>query len=480
MSADATLLTTWCAVYGFAAAYYVALWSRTRRRDPEHVTYACVCIALAIYAAGGALLVDATTLAEATHALRVQYAGAFAVVAFFVDFTSHLIGRPRRIVVLASYGVAALGLVLDLSGRLLDPTRPATSFIPGLGAPGALLEPAFRVEGLLAVGAALTLALWAGAVLLRKARTDPDARVVVIGTTLGLAAGVYDTGARLLGRPAAHLVEHAGLVTVLTVGYVLLRRFVHAAGELEHRTNELARSYDELRRTQEELVRKEQLAAVGELSAVIAHEVRNPLAILKNAVSSLRRPTLTSADRGVLFGILDEETDRLNRLVRDLLAYARPVVPKGGSVDLRDLVLRAYELARGGRDDGSDVELEIDLDSAPSAIRGDPELLRHAFVNVIDNALQAMLAGGRLLVRATPSTIEARPAIALSFADSGDGMDTLVRAKALDPFFTTRPAGTGLGLAIVERVVKNHGGSLLIDSEPGAGTTVTLHLPVAE
>src|SRR5688500_7892631 len=105
MSPHATLLTTWCAVYGFVAAYYVALWARTRRRDPEHLTYGCVCLALGIYAGGGALLVDASTLAESTFALQLQFAGGFAGVGFYVDFISHLIGRPRRRVVLAGYAV---------------------------------------------------------------------------------------------------------------------------------------------------------------------------------------------------------------------------------------------------------------------------------------------------------------------------------------------------------------------------------------
>src|SRR5690606_11573366 len=137
---------------------------------------------------------------------------------------------------------------------------------------------------------------------------------------------------------------------------ILLRRFVRTADELGRRTEELRRSYSNLRLTQEELVRKEQLAAVGELSAVIAHEVRNPLAIIKNAVSSLRRPTLRPSDRGVLLGILDEEVDRLNRLVRDLLAYARPVEPRGQPVDLERIVEETVKTALTGHEDPESIE----------------------------------------------------------------------------------------------------------------------------
>ncbi|AKF06383.1 ATP-binding protein [Sandaracinus amylolyticus] len=477
MSADAALRWTWCAIYGFAAVYYLALWARTHRRDPEHASYACICAGLAIHAAGAALLCDAATLSAGTLAVRLQYAGSIAASAFFVDFTSHLVERPRRRVVLAAYAVAALGLLLDVTGRLVDPARSTLHAPMATDLPRVAIEPSLRVEGIVVLVVSIAFGLVAVAALVRSARRDADARLVLVGVVITFAAGIHDMVVHGLGLGSQYVAEHAGLAPSIAVGIVLMRRFVRAARELEQRTDELARSYDELRQTQEELVRKEQLAAVGELSAVIAHEVRNPLAILKNAVSSLRRPTLTHVDRGVLLSILDEETDRLNRLVRDLLAYARPVAPKGSSVEVEPLVTRAFELACGGRREHTDVHLELELDGAPSAVLGDAELLRHAIVNVMDNALQAMGPRGRLRVEATPTALDARPAISLAFTDTGEGMDTLVRAKALDPFFTTRPAGTGLGLAIVDRVVKNHGGTLSIESAPGAGTTVTLTLP---
>lgn len=184
----------------------------------------------------------------------------------------------------------------------------------------------------------------------------------------------------------------------------------------------------------------------------------------------------------VLLGILDEETDRLNRLVRDLLAYARPVAPKGASVEVAAVVERAIELARAGRKETAErTDFDVDLSGGPTSVRGEEELLRHAMVNVLDNALQAMSPhGGVLRVRAARTLLQGQPAAALSFSDTGEGMDTLVRAKALDPFFTTRAAGTGLGLAIVDRVVRNHGGALEIDSIPGSGTTVTLTLPLPQ
>lgn len=459
MSLEATLVATWCAIYGFIGAYYAALWLRTARRDPEHLTYSSICLALSVYCAGAVIRIDAISMSDISLGMNLKYAGGLAAISFFVDFVSHLIAYPSRRVVLLGYATTTIGLVLVL-GRLLLVGAP-----PGVHWVGNAVLAASAMFGALA-----------GLSIVRRSATDPDARAITLGLCIAVFAAVHDLSVDFSRTRDPYHLPHASLVATLTLGFVLLRRFVRTAGELEHRTHELARSYDELRETQEELVRKEQLAAVGELSAVIAHEVRNPLAILKNAVSSFRRPTLKSADRDVLLAILDEETDRLNRLVRDLLAYARPLAPQGQPVELEPLLIRAFEIVRGGRGRHESIRLEMALDEDALTLRGDPELLQHAFVNVIDNAVQAMPGGGRLLVRG--STGEDHDRVSLAFVDTGEGMDAMVRSKALDPFFTTRPSGTGLGLAIVERVIKSHGGSLEIESTSGHGTTVTLHLPL--
>jgi signal transduction histidine kinase len=261
------------------------------------------------------------------------------------------------------------------------------------------------------------------------------------------------------------------------VSYVLLERFVRTANALTSRTLELRRSYNELRDAQEQLLRREQLATMGELSAVIAHEVRNPLAIIKNAVSGLHRPTLRESDRQVLLKILDEEADRLNRLVGDLLAYARPVTPQRQTVHIEDLVRGAVELARAAQQREHQLTFDIGL-SDSHTIEGDPDLLRQALVNVAENAIQAMPDGGTLTVRTQDAALDGAPAVAIAIRDTGEGMDTLVRSKATDPFFTTRPTGTGLGLAIVHRLVHSHGGKVQIESTYGSGTTVTIILPL--
>jgi signal transduction histidine kinase len=261
----------------------------------------------------------------------------------------------------------------------------------------------------------------------------------------------------------------------------LLSRFTALRAELEARTRELkdrsralARSYEELRAAQDELVRKEQLAAVGELSAVVAHEVRNPLAIISNAVATLRRAGIADEDRATLLGILEEETSRLNRLVGDLLRYARPVNIERQLISLRELVERSLTLAR----DRVDLVVDLQEPEPVEKIWGDPNLLRQVTGNLIDNAVQAMSGGGTLTVSLVRLEHEGVRGVELQIQDTGEGMDTQVRARALDPFFTTRPAGTGLGLAIVARIVDAHGGALRIRSKVGAGTVMHVFLPL--
>jgi signal transduction histidine kinase len=147
-------------------------------------------------------------------------------------------------------------------------------------------------------------------------------------------------------------------------------------------------------------------------------------------------------------------------------------------VGVAALVQRAVDRARHGTAPSDLVHFDLDLLGGPTSVLGDADLLRHALVNVIDNALLAMPEGGTLSIRVAPGEIDGRSALVLIFADEGEGMDTLVRDKATAPFFTTRPAGTGLGLAIVERVIRNHGGRVEIESSYGAGTCVTIRLPL--
>ncbi len=476
MSPLATLSIAWTAVYAYLSAYYCGLYVR-RRAEREYLAFGLLSGAMAVYALGAALYVDAASLAQAARAQEIQFFGMLTASALYVDFANHMGARPSRGYLRIVYGIAIVGVLANVAGLIIDPTAAAEIDTVTLLETSAQFTPRLTQLGVLFILGSMLTVTYGTALLIARAATDPDVRIVLAGATLLLLSGLSDAIVRLTPVRSVFLLEHSYLLFALAVSYVLLGRFVRTANALTSRTLELRRSYNELRDAQEQLLRKEQLATMGELSAVIAHEVRNPLAIIKNAVSGLHRPTLRDADRQVLLKILDEEADRLNRLVGDLLAYARPVTPQRQPIQVEDLVRGAVELARAAQRREDAVSFDIQLQDGAHTIQGDVDLLRQAIVNVAENAIQAMPDGGTLTVRTYGTQLEQQPAVAISIRDTGEGMDTLVRSKATDPFFTTRPTGTGLGLAIVHRLIHSHGGKVQIESSYGTGTTVTMILP---
>ena len=475
----ATVIIAWAAVYAYVCAYYCILSSR-RRSARVYLAFGLLAGALSVYAVGAALVADAEVVEEAVFGMRLKLLGLAPGVAFAVDFCHQVAGRGRARMITASYVWASLALVVTALGLTVHPQEPAPIPTWGFASAPDYAEPALTSVGQLYLMSAWPLVAYGLLLLAPHVRHDRDVRLILLSMIANVAAGGHDIFVHAASLRSVYLLEHGAMLSIVAMSYLLLDRFVRTSEQLTVRTLELRSSYDELRHTQEELVRKEQLAAVGELSAVIAHEVRNPLAVIKNSVSGLRRTTARREDRDTLLGILDEEIDRLSRLVDDLLAYARPVAPQGRDVPLDELVRRAVQISSGSaqRAGGAPVEVEIQLAADPESVHGDPDLLRNAFVNVIDNAFQAMSVGGTLRIVTRASVVDERAAARIDFVDTGEGMEPSVRDKARDPFFTTRPTGTGLGLAIVERVVRTHGGTVEIESTRGEGTRVSLLLPV--
>ena len=230
----------------------------------------------------------------------------------------------------------------------------------------------------------------------------------------------------------------------------------------------------ELERLQGELVERERLAALGEAAAVMAHEVRNPIAALLNAVALLRRPLRDPAETGSLLSVISEEAARLERLVTDLLDLGRPLAPRFGTVDLESLVEASVGVLQG-RSECEGVELAIGRPSAPVLAVVDPDLLQLALLNVIRNAAQASPAGARVTIAVGHLADEA----AIVIDDLGSGFSDDVQRRMFEPFFTTRATGTGIGLAVVRRVVEACAGRVEIGESPGAGGRVMLAFPAS-
>ena len=236
---------------------------------------------------------------------------------------------------------------------------------------------------------------------------------------------------------------------------------------------DLRRSYADLARTQDQLVHRERLAALGELAAIVAHEVRNPLGVIFNSLGSLRRMLRPEGDAKMLLDIVGEEADRLNRIVGDLLDFARPAPPtlRPERLDriLDDALSAALAQARGRVEVTRAVPADLPL------VPMDAGLVRQALLNVALNAVQAMPDGGTLAVRARVHGAS----VVLELEDGGRGIPEAVRQRIFEPFFTTKATGTGLGLAVVKRILDGHRGRVEVTRAPAGGTIVALHLPLA-
>ena len=239
----------------------------------------------------------------------------------------------------------------------------------------------------------------------------------------------------------------------------------------------------DLAEAQRELAERERLAALGELAAIVAHEVRNPIGVLFNAIGSLRRllpaalPANRRNDAEVLLSIVNEEADRLNHIVSDLLDFARPAAPIFEEGSMREVIHDAVTAAISDPSSCGAIEVDVQVPPGLPQVAMDTRCLRQALLNVLLNGVQAMRERGTLTVRARIDRRGARDFARVDVCDTGPGIPSELRARIFEPFFTTKASGTGLGLAIVNRILTAHGGDVLVDSSP-AGTTFSLLVPV--
>ncbi|MFL5321913.1 MAG: ATP-binding protein [Myxococcaceae bacterium] len=241
---------------------------------------------------------------------------------------------------------------------------------------------------------------------------------------------------------------------------------------------DLEGSYRELTVAQQELVKRERLAALGELSAVVAHEVRNPLGVIFNSVASLRRSTPATEEAQMLLRIVNEEAERLNRMVSDLLDFARPSEARFQPERLEPILVGAVEAAARALPT-SNVEVRVEPNASVPSVPVDAELIRQAVVNLVVNAVQAMPRGGHVTLRTSRAQRAGTEVVRIDVADDGPGMPPEVAGQVFQPFFTTRAAGTGLGLAVVKRIADAHRADVSVETQPGGGATFSLFLPLS-
>jgi signal transduction histidine kinase len=323
------------------------------------------------------------------------------------------------------------------------------------------------------------------------------------GLWYGLRGGLGTAGLiTLMYLPHVLGVNHGSM----TIGYVLeipvflavgfliglmVDRQEHYRRGLEVQAETLARSHRELQEQTRLLLEKEvqlrradRLSALGQLSAGLAHEIRNPLGSIKGAVEILQDDYPAGHPKAEFFAILLKEVNRLNDVLTNFLSFARPVNPHLTPVDV-PAVLGALEGLVSGQARSRRVQVFTNFHSGPSRVMADETLLKQAFLNIMLNALEAMPEGGDLAISTrlgwgtAASSAEERPEwLETVFDDTGPGIAEADLGRIFDPFFTTKKDGTGLGLAITHRIIENHHGTIRVVSQRGKGTTFVITLPL--
>jgi two-component system, NtrC family, sensor histidine kinase HydH len=257
----------------------------------------------------------------------------------------------------------------------------------------------------------------------------------------------------------------------IVVGY-LSERQRRQRGELEKTTLELESVYTELRENVERLKKAERLSAVAQLSASLAHEIRNPLAGISGAAGILRRGHASPGNVRECVEIIEKESARLNQLLTGFLEFARPRPPRFQPTDLSAVLDSVVAVARHSRY-AAEIELRCEIAGEAPELECDSEQLKQVLLNLVINAMEAT---GRGVVELQARAEDGH--IAIVVRDHGAGIPPEYRALIFEPFFTTKDHGTGLGLAIAAKIVEQHGGSLIAADAPGGGAEMIMHIPI--
>jgi two-component system sensor histidine kinase HydH len=290
-----------------------------------------------------------------------------------------------------------------------------------------------------------------------------------IGAAIGALSGLLDVALMLQVGVEMHVGgvdARVGVLVFLAANYAVLGyaigRVVQSRARARRDAETIERQLRELERTQRELVHQEKLAAIGRVAAGVAHEVRNPLGVIRASAAMVQEGFQPAEDAWRACDFICREIDRLNGLITALLSFSRPAELRRHTVSIDAVIERALALA-------SDElrQRRIALEREPSAnvppLRADPDLVSQVIYDLLCNASEALGEGGRIAVR----TARTREGVCIEIADSGAGVAPELASQLFEPFFTTKATGTGLGLPMAERIAQAHGGTLAF--VPGRG-----------
>jgi PAS domain S-box-containing protein len=233
----------------------------------------------------------------------------------------------------------------------------------------------------------------------------------------------------------------------------------------------------EIKALEERLRQADRLAALGTVSAGLAHEIKNPLSAIKTFVQLLPKKSQSLTFMGKFNVTVPREIDRINQLVEDLLELTRSRKRPWTPLNINPLILQVLEL-HGEEMKRKEIVFRVHLDQALPSVEGDPDSIYRAFSNIVINSIQAMPNGGALSI--SSGMDPASPMIEIIFKDTGIGMDERTTKNLFNPFFTTKDKGVGLGMALTHKIIEDHRGSIEVMSEQGKGSSFILRIPVTK
>jgi len=259
------------------------------------------------------------------------------------------------------------------------------------------------------------------------------------------------------------LANHAALAIDTAAAYEGVQR----------RAQELAEAYQQLEAAQERSLRSESLAAIGEMAAIVAHEIRNPLTTIGGFAKLMLRqaedPERVQRNAQIIY----DEAMRLEKIVNGLLAFSRPSQPHFHWCDVSEILHKSVDVIRT-KLDTTNIEISIECDADLPQLYLDPDQIDQVLDNLIRNAIDAMPEGGSLVFSASAG---AGDQVIVEVCDTGTGIPPAHLEKVLDTFFSTKPSGMGLGLTLANKIIHDHGAEMLVDSQQGQGTTFSLIFP---
>ena len=237
-------------------------------------------------------------------------------------------------------------------------------------------------------------------------------------------------------------------------------------------SDSLIKKREELEETYKELAKQERMAEIGNFSMMIAHELKNPLGIIKGSVDIISREGVKTEVRMTMLEYIQDEVRRLNRLVEDFLSFARPNPAHKSSVDINQMITRMVNLIPLPEFKEKEISLNVQLSNDISDVNVDEHQIYQSLVNLLNNAIQAIPEKGEITLK----TEDSRNGVLITIMDNGIGIPDEEKGKVFEPFFTKKERGTGLGLAVVKKIIDNHGGEIRITDCEGGGTVFSIWL----